>query len=640
MKKILVYISIYMASIVCLSPAQVSRADETRTLWPSNSLTKVLRNAKPAETDRVLDIQGARGEIVSAQAVFRTADHMASAGAAITDLRHQTSDSVIPSQQIRLQWLRYIDITQNTKGIPRDELVAQAPISIPDPYWEDATIHVSARQAQPIWIEIHVPSSANAGDYIGELSITDKTTTTTLPIKLHVWNFEVPRQRHLSVVNWWQFPGTGFKDRVKPYSDQYWQLLDKFCAFLVEHRQTDVNTSIGLIKESGDDAKGYKYDTSLLERYAEIAFQAGIRQIQLHSLGRRTAERGNPAGRIELMESNLRRLAALEKVIRKRNWKGRFVAQICDEPLIHHEQSYIPLIDRAHEIAPSVRIIEAVETEYLGNLDIYVPKISHLNLWYPSFEQARRNGAELWFYTCCDPRGRYPNRFLDQSLLKVRVLHWINYLYDLDGYLHWGLNQFDKGDPYSEKAIGGRWPAGDRAIAYPGKNRLVGSLRFSALRDGLEDYEYLWVLENELRKIKERLGNEAFWLDPRRRSLELCRRVVRSFDEYTRDPQVMLDTRRAIAEEIEALQTLPLLLVQTSPPEGTTVPAGPRLINIRGLVPPAASVSVNGKPVRNIRPSGYFTQFHTLHDGHPKVTVQVEHQGKKRTATRKFNLTD
>lgn len=26
----------------------------------------------------------------------------------------------------------------------------------------------------------------------------------------------------------------------------------------------------------------------------------------------------------------------------------------------------------------------------------------------------RREGAELWFYACCHPLGRYPNRFLDQ----------------------------------------------------------------------------------------------------------------------------------------------------------------------------------------------------------------------------------
>ena len=57
----------------------------------------------------------------------------------------------------------------------------------------------------------------------------------------------------------------------------------------------------------------------------------------------------------------------------------------------------------------------------------------------------------------------------------------------------------------------------------------------------------------------------------------------------------MLDTRNTIALEIEQLTTAPLLIVQTSPPEGTYVPAGPRNIGVRGLVPPGAKVTLNGK---------------------------------------------
>jgi hypothetical protein len=289
-----------------------------------------------------------------------------------------------------------------------------------------------------------------------------------------------------------------------------------------------------------------------------------------------------------------------------------------------------------HEVAPHIRCIEAVEAEYLGALDVYVPKLSHLNLWYPRFERVQRNGAELWFYTCCHPVGRYPNRFLDQSLLKVRVLHWINYLYDLDGYLHWGLNHFATGDPYTQEALSKGLPLGDRAIAYPGTQGLLGSLRFSAMRDGLQDYECLWVLEKELSEIKRRMGKEAFWLDPRQRPLELCRRVVRSFYDYTRNPEVMFDTRETIAREIEQLTTEPLLVVQTSPPEGTVVPAGPRNIGVRGLVPPGAKVTLNGKPIENVRPSGYFLQAHFMPASNPTITVTVEHDGKKRTAKRAF----
>jgi hypothetical protein len=635
-------LSVMMVGISAILPG-VSRsavADASPgEIWASDSLTKLMRTARPGDdASRSLLLQGARGEVVSGQVAIHPRRDLNTVSAAITPLRQLDGDTVIQPRSVRLQWVRYIDINRNTAGMPEDELIARAPASIPDPYWEDPTIGIRAGQTQPLWIEVKVPRRASAGDYAGALTLQADNKTTELPVTLHVWDFEVPQQRHLSIVNWWRFPGLGFEDRVEPYSEAYWSLLSRFCEFVAEHRQTDVLAHINLIQETGDRQQGYAYDASRLERFAQTAFAAGIRQIQMHSLGRRIGSHLDPDGRIEPDEAAFRRLAELEELVRNRKWHNRFAVSISDEPFLYHEEFYADLVDRVHKTAPSVRCIEAVETEYLGNLDIYVPKLSHLNLWYDRFDQVRQQGAELWFYTCCHPVGRYPNRFLDQSLLKVRVLHWLNYLYDLDGYLHWGLNFFAGDDPYSQEGISKDLPLGDRAIAYPGKTGLLGSLRFSAQRDGIEDFEYLWVLEERLRETRERVGRDAFWLDPRQRPLELCRRVVWSFHDYTRDSNVLLETRRAIAEEIEQLKRDPLLVVQTSPPEGMLVPAGPRHIAIRGLVSPGASVAVNGRPVRNIRPSGYFRCVHFLADDQSTITILTEHGDRTRAAKRTFHL--
>lgn len=476
--------------IMLFSTLALAQEADKAALWPSDALSKVMRSdTPPAGSERSLRISGARDEIVSSQAVFRPLRDIDAATAGITDLKHSESDAVILASSVRLQWVRYIDISRNTAGIPDDELVVRAPASIPDPFWQAPSVSVKAKQAQPLWMEIHIPDNARAGDYRGMLQVTARDESFEMPVMLHVWDFAVPKQRHLSVINWWRFPGLGFED-VKPYSEEYWTLLGRFCAFLVEHRQTDIQTSIGLIQETGDDQRDYSYDTSQLERYARVAFEAGVRRIHLHSVGRRTANLTDPSSRIAPNESSLRRLAEWEKVVRRRDWRDRFLISISDEPFMHHEESYAAMVDRVHKVAPSVRCIEAVEAEFLGELDIYVPKLSHLNLWYERFQQVQHEGAELWFYTCCHPVGRYPNRFLDQSLLKVRVLHWINYLYDLDGYLHWGLNHFAGDDPYTQEAISKGLPLGDRAIAYPGTDKLLGSLRFSAMRDGLQDFEY------------------------------------------------------------------------------------------------------------------------------------------------------
>ncbi|MBN2315196.1 MAG: DUF4091 domain-containing protein [Sedimentisphaerales bacterium] len=631
------YVRLFVLLMLLVIPSLNIVASEAM-LWPVDPLTKVMRTDRPASgISNLLEISGARGETVSAQAIFRPANNENAVSVDISTLQHTEVDARIPETAVKLQWVRYIDIDRNTRGIPDDELVAKAPTSIPDPFWENPTMALKANQSQPIWVEVSIPKQAKPGDYEGKLTLSASEQSLVLPVKLRVWDFDMPSERHLSVINWWRFPGLGF-EHIKPYSEDYWQLLGDFCRFLVEHRQTDIQTSINLIEEKSNNQQGYVYETNRLEQYAEVAFKAGIRQIHLHSVGRRTARLTDPASRIAPNESALRRLEAWEKVVRRRHWQDRFLVSISDEPFIHHEESYAAIVDRVHNIAPSIRCVEAVEAKYLGELDIYVPKLSHLNLWYPHFKQVQNEGAELWFYTCCHPVGRYPNRFLDQSLLKVRVLHWLNYLYGLDGYLHWGLNHFSGDDPYTQEGISKGLPLGDRAIAYPGTKGLLGSLRFSAMRDGLQDFEYLWVLEKKLSDIKSKLGREVIWLDPRQRPLELCRRVVWSFHDYTHDSNVMLDTREAIAHEIENLQTDPLLIVQTSPSEGTVVPAGPRNIGVRGLVPPGAKVTLNGKPVENVRPSGYFLTAYFMPDNKPTITITVEHNGKKRSIERTFQV--
>ena len=97
---------------------------------------------------------------------------------------------------------------------------------------------------------------------------------------------------------------------------------------------------------------------------------------------------------------------------------------------------------------------------------------------------------------------------------------------------------------------------------------------------------------------------------------------------------------RLIGFFFESLDDEPLLYVQTSPPEGTVFPSGPRNLGIRGIVHPGSKVIVNGDPVEDIRPSGYFRRYHFLLDDESVITIEVEYNGKKRIVIRTFRLAD
>jgi len=613
-------------------------------LTSSHSLAKILRTSTESlPADATLHLEGAAGETISGQAVLLTSDTSDVVTATISELKHADGHSGIPADSVRLQWVRYLDISKNTAGIPENELIGRAPMSIPDPFWEDRERPVEPKSRQPLWIEIDVPVDATAGEYHGTLSAAGRHGRADLPLAVRIRGFRLPPERHQDVIQWWDFPGRGF-ETLKPGTDEYFKHLERSCEFLKRHRQTDVRVTWDMISPGATTDGTTRWNTDLFEKYTDIAFKTGLRAVQFTSLGRHTKFQLEQDSRTEGVEENLGRLAAVQEIVAGRGWQGRVLTGLADEPFIYHEASYRDLLGRVRKIAPAVGVIEAVETEDLGDLDIFVPKLSHLNLWWPYYENLKRQGKKVWFYTCCHPTGRYPNRFLDQPLIKARVLHWISYLYGLDGYLHWGLNWFSAtGDPYSEQGLNpGKLPPGDSQVAYPGKNGFLGSLRLSAMRDGLQDYEYLWTLEHRMKAIKDRLGDKARWLDPRQRPLELCRRVAQSFYEHAREPQTLYATRATVADEIEALDITPLLVVQTSPPEGTFAPPGPTMINIRGVTTPGARVTINGRPLipQNISPEGCFIDAQFITPDKSEIVITTEINGRTQTAKRTFRVVE
>jgi hypothetical protein len=116
-------------------------------------------------------------------------------------------------------------------------------------------------------------------------------------------------------------------------------------------------------------------------------------------------------------------------------------------------------------------------------------------------------------------------------------------LYKLDGFLHWGLNWWQKdvrevtSPPRPKgKPKANRLPPGDTHIIYPGSRGPLSSLRFEAHREGFEDHELL-------RRLQERNPRAA---------QDVLRKVIRGFGDYTKDIRRFRAARRAL---LEALQT-------------------------------------------------------------------------------------
>ena len=165
----------------------------------------------------------------------------------------------------------------------------------------------------------------------------------------------------------------------------------------------------------------------------------------------------------------------------------------------------------------------------------------------------------------------------------------------------------------------------------------MNSIRWEMQRESLEDYEYLHLLAEKTAEVKTRLGEAAAWVDPRRRALELCRRVVPAIAETEKDPTRIMAARAAIADEIVALDQPTLLLAETEPPAGSTLIDGPIAVEVRGVVEPGTTVKVNGRSIEP-GPGGAFGCI-----GHPRgerdeITIEAEREGNQNVTVRPFRL--
>lgn len=622
-----------------------TRMEKPFSVWSAKPLERIYKDTVPDETS-----MGRRMEISCARNEYEGCVFGVYANTDIHNLRLEASDLTcgnyrISKQNIQLHFVGSIQVSKNTPNTPAEELERIAPFYAPDPLLDVETVNVKSGETQPCYFLVYVPRDVEPGDYTGRITVLSDEGESSLEVVLHVYPITLPDHRSLYVTNWFSLENIASFYGVELWSEGFWEVFEKWIALMAEHRQNVFWIPIDTVKILAENGS-YRFDFSIFDRYVELLLKYkadrteithvayfktwGVKELLFREFD---TIHPNGAVRREGGENILPLLLpALERHLKEKGWLDMAMIHIADEPTEDGLENWIKASEFVHKYAPRIKRIDAVETVgFNGFLEVWVPTLHHFNDWMDEYVKAM-DEYEVWFYTCCNPTGRYPNRFLDFSLLKTRVLHWLNYAYGLKGYLHWGFNWWGR-DPFGE--LNPNLPPGDTHIAYPGGDGPLSSLRLEAMRDGLEDYEYLKLLEEEILKVKETLGGRALKEPFERRALELCMRVVPSITEYVRNPNALMEIRREIVENILEVKSRPLALVLTEPPEWKTIVSGPITVIVKGVCENGSYVEVNGKPVE-LR-DGYFSTYaYPTRNG--EITVKIVKDRFEKTIKRKFNI--
>ena len=499
-----------------------------------------------------------------------------------------------------------------------------------------------------VYLTVKIPPDTPPGEHRATVTARAGDTCASMPLVLQIYPLTLPEERHLLVTEWLstsQFR----KHQVNPADEeQFFRLLRVYAENMAEHRQNVFRVGLGSIEARRTTDGKLEFDFSRFDRLAQGFWDTGRMDLLETGFLAQFGKEGWSGSEVVLdhfpvKETNGQRaslsgeeflpqfLPAFVSHLRAKGWLGKTVFHICDEPSDHNITAWRNASDFVHRLAPELRRIDAIETPHcLGALEIWVPKLDHLATWRKAYEEAQRQGNELWFYTVgIFQGGSLLNKTVDVPLIETRLMHWLNYRYDLRGYLHWGFNAWTD-DPI--QAPGEH--RGDGWHVYPKKDGLLNSVRWEQMRNGLQDFECLWLLEQKVSQIRATLAPRvAALIDPRQRGVEIAFRVIPDYYAHTGNPELLYQARRQAIEETLALDQSPRVLLQTTPPEHSPVAKG-CAVDLHGWAEPGTVLTANGESVPVAADGLFLAQLSPSGEG--KIVLEVRSQNGKRSIVRQF----
>ena len=432
--------------------------------------------------------------------------------------------------QIKSGFVEFVRIERSYSDPAVDHYV---PVSgyYPDPIIYKNSTDIASGVAQPLWVSVKIPGNQEPGTYAGEIQITGKMDgkrfrrTSGMTIKVYK---PIIEKTSLWVTNWFfdklEYMNNG--QTVEKYSDLYWQLWHVMAKMMREYRQNVAMISPLDLTTFKFANNQWSFDFSNFNRLVKLFADEGvIGRLEGGHFGSRlddgwTSQFGLfvpvlkdntytnkilPLNNPETKQFYSAFLPALMQNLKNQGWMDNYIQHVADEPIDENVKSYMEISKFVRGLCPNIKIIEACHSNKLENeINTWVPQLNFLTDQIDFYKERQAKGDEVWFYTCMSPQGKFPNRFIDQPLIKTRLLHWINFKYGITGYLHWGYNHWGINDtnipvvdnPFGETSVingpsGYVLPGGDSWIVYPAFKILYPSIRLEAMRDGIVDYELL-----------------------------------------------------------------------------------------------------------------------------------------------------
>lgn len=534
------------------TPGGVLASPEWGAVWEASATFKVMPDQQaPAGKRKSVKVSAAKNEHEPFQIVLHPRAGLKGLNARVSDLK---GPGTLPSASVKVNLVETVPVTIPTS--PDCEIG-----DYPDPLPPFRPTDIPSGRNTSLWFTVYVPADAKAGDYKGVVTLTaEGIEPVRIPIELHVWDFALPELSRLRTAYGHDPAGLCAWHGAKDPADRS-KVAELLNENFIAHRMSPYSPmAMWDVKMEVVDGK-LKIDWTEFDKAAS-KFLPRMNSFN-YSFSWMSDFLGARQGTPEYRELKGQYLKALAAHLREKGWADKGYCYIWDEP---EPNMYAHISDEAkmwHDAGLTVLLTEQPEKELDEAVDIWVPILP--NYAEGPAKERQAGGDEVWWYVCCGPHHPFPNNFIDYPAVDHRILHWMNWKYGVTGVLYWSTmywndNPWTTPMSYTPDRTG-KWGNGDGHLLYPAVKEVsktpvvagpVDSIRWEMIREGIEDYDYLWMLNDAIRKA-EGDPKKADAVSAGKEALAEVDLLVRSVTDYETDPTKLYAARKKVAEAIENL---------------------------------------------------------------------------------------
>ncbi len=417
----------------------------------------------------------------------------------------------------------------------------------PDPILDFLhSFDVKKGEVQPVWIRVKTPRDTPPGEYTARITVRPANAAQAkLSLKVHVYGFNVPEERHLRTAM------SLYAPMIKnAYGSATTEMADKYEDFVLSYR---INPD-EIYRRSAPEIRD-------LVRWNKLGLNA-------FNIVHVTKLPGTKAGDPYPPEAKQAILEKLDAVVPQLKAKGLY------------SKAYVYGFDEVSpdSYAAMKDVFGAIKAKYpdlmimtTGRDNSYgeASGVDAVDAWCPltpyfdpeRVQKARERGKQVWWYICVSPRAPYANWLIEYDAIDARMLMGVQTAkYQPDGFLYYAMMRW----PLTKKPITGGpytdWPPasyndcnGDGSIICAGPDGPLATIRLENIRDGIEDYEYFWLLRHEMTRIRDyssAAARDAYL--KAEKALAVGSGLVENMSSFNRSPETLLAKRRHLAEAISA----------------------------------------------------------------------------------------